>query len=402
MHAKMGRNESRRQGLAICTKSRLSDEFYDRAAPSHTWLGLDAGRGPLEIWDTLWANAQRSDYEPDDARMTIALRHMRSASLISHDVVALRDQLEVLKNEDDTATKAENLADVFDAVARERRQEVIKDLIEEIGEFSDTAAYEGWHAAIALGVWSDCDLDKQELNWLHDAVREWEFEKNPDFRAKVVSKEVIYNSADALPPMPLRDTAETQYGGKRNETIGAVAPVALFSVLEGAGSDAFLNVANCFGVDVEWRKRKASKKVILEAIHDTGVEVDWKLKKLKKEKLQTIADQLGIKVEETRLKPKTGKIRVALADAGIYFIKRPNGTLAGYNLSGEILLRTEDEWEIVDSVTAKERVAEFEKNSEISIKNEGLSDIPTVPRICKNFIFDKPLVALPPSDAPPN
>jgi len=332
---------------------------WGRRARTHTWLGLDAGRGPLEIWDTLWANAQRSDYEPDDARMAIALRHMRSAHLVSQDIVTLREQLETLNREDTEAVKAQ---------------------IEEIAEFSETAAYEAWHAAIAAGMWADCDLDRQELNWLHDAVREWDFEKNPDLRARVVTNEVVYNPADALPPMPLRETAETQYGGKRNETIGAVAPVALFSILEGAGRDDFLNVANCFGVDVEWRKRKASRKAILKAIHAAGIKVDWKLKKLKKEELQALADQHGIEVEASLLKPKTGKIRVALADAGIHFLKRPNGTLVGYNLSGEILLRTEDEWEIVDSATAQERAAEFEKNGGIDTRNKGLSDIPTDPR----------------------
>ncbi len=352
---------------------------WGRRARTHTWLGLDAGRGPLEIWDTLWANAQRSDYEPDDARMTIALRHMRSAKLISQDVVALREKLEVLKSEDERATKAEDLTDISDTEERDKRLETIKDLIEEIAEFSDTAAYEAWHAAIALGVWSDCDLDKQELNWLNDAVREWEYEKYPDIRAASVSNEAVYNPADALPPMPLREAVETQYGGRRNETTGAVAPVAIFSMLPDAGRDDFLSVAECHGIDVEWRQRKASRTNLLKALHGAGIKVDWKLKKLKKEELQTIADQHGVRVETQPIKPKTGKIRAALADAGIHFLKRPNGTLVAYNLSGEVLLRTEDEWEIVDSATAQLRLDEFEKNGGIDIKNIGLSDIPTDP-----------------------
>nr|WP_278434367.1 replication endonuclease [Brucella anthropi] len=372
---------------------------WGRRARTHTWIGLDAGRGPLEIWDALWANAQRSDYEPDDARMAIAMSHMRSAHLISQDIVALREKLEVLKNEDDTATKAENLTDFFDAETREKRQEDIKALTEEISEFSDTAAYEAWHAAIAAGIWSDCDLDKQELHWLHDAVREWEFEKNPDLRAEIVKNEAVYYSADALPPMPLRDTAETQYGGKRSETIGAVAPVALFSLSEGANCYEFLDVAYYFGVDVERRKRKATRKAILKSICDAGVKVDWKLKKLKKEELQAIADQHEVEVQTGLLKPKTGKIRNALKEAGIYFLKRPNGTLAGYNLSGEILLRTEDEWEIVDSATAQERIAEFEKNSGINNKSVGLSDIPTDPSYRPDGLH---LEALPSAYPPPN
>src|SRR5690606_31509335 len=48
-----------------------------RRVRGHTWIGFDSGRSPMETWDTLWANAMRSDDLPDDPRMALAMRLMR-------------------------------------------------------------------------------------------------------------------------------------------------------------------------------------------------------------------------------------------------------------------------------------------------------------------------------------
>jgi Bacteriophage replication gene A protein (GPA) len=156
-----------------------------RRVRGHTWLGLDSGRAPMELWDTLWSNAQRSEYDPSDARMAIAMRLMREVKTYSEIATEARRSFEGLE-----------FGDERDALSLTAQTA------------ADDAAYAAWHAAVALGMWPDADLDSMEIEWLRDAVAEWN--ESNDVEA-----------ADPLPPLPLREVRDTIYGEKRKVTIGA-------------------------------------------------------------------------------------------------------------------------------------------------------------------------------------
>ncbi|WP_223596999.1 hypothetical protein [Brucella suis] len=66
---------------------------------------------------------------------------------------------------------------------------------------AEDAAREAWHAAIALGLWPDTDLDPIEFEWLRGETGK---------------------ACDPLPPMPLRENRETVYGEWRKVFVGAV------------------------------------------------------------------------------------------------------------------------------------------------------------------------------------
>src|SRR5690606_22627179 len=67
------------------------------------------------------------------------------------------------------------------------------------------------------------------------------------------------------------------------------------------------------------------------------------------------------------------------------FCKTHDGLLIVYDRSGEILLKTEDEWLIVDRSTAERLVAEYEANASNQLENTkrtvGLSLSPTDPSL---------------------
>lgn len=285
---------------------RLSTEFerfkgwkYERGCQTHAWLGLDSRRAPGELWDTLWTNAQRSDYDPADARMAIAMREMRDVQTYVKLAVEARKASEDAESEEDKASFAETVR-----IANE------------------DASFSAWHAAVALGLWPDTDLDADELDWLRDAVKEW-------------NKENGETDMDPLPPMPLREIKISTFDEEYKKTMGAVGAVRRFDLEASAAVRAWLEVAE---------------------------------------------DQ-GVKVEP----PKVGKVKIrhvvkALRNAGIGFSKRPDGRISGFDLSGEILMRVIDEWEIVDEETAKLRVEESKKAEKAKIL-KGLSFSPTDPRI---------------------
>ncbi|TPM33546.1 replication endonuclease [Mesorhizobium sp. B2-2-2] len=242
-----------------------------RRARTHTWLGLDSQRAPSELWDTLWANAQRSDYDPDDARMALALREMRRV----HSFMAL-------------AAAAREAAHEFPEGDEDREAE-----LEMAAQASDDAALHAWHAAIALGMWPDSDLDRAELDWLAGETSESE--------------------NDPLPPVPLRVERESAYGEIRKEIVGAVGVMERFRI---------------------------TGKVTLEGLMSTAADV-------------------GVSVETPEGKKLTARHALrAFKEAGFRFSRRPDGSLVGFDLSGEILLRTDKEWVIVDKETAARMVEE--------------------------------------------
>lgn len=263
---------------------RLSTEFErfkvwknERRCRAHAWLGLDARRAPGELWDTLWANAMRSDYDPADARMAIAMREMRDVQTSVQLAVEARKAAEGLGEGEDKTS--------FEETVRIANED---------------AAYSAWHAAVALGLWPDTDLDADELDWLRDAVQEWNAENGETDR-------------DPLPPMPLREVKTSVFDEEYKKTTGVVGTVRRFDLEASAAVAAWLEVAEGLGIEAET--------------------------------------------------PKVGKLKVrhvfkSLKDAGFGFSRRPDGRISGYDLSGEILMRVLDEWEIVDEETAKKRLEE--------------------------------------------
>lgn len=247
-------------------QERFEDWKRRRRARGHTWLGLDSQRSPIDLWRTMWSNAMRSEYDPDDARMALALRHMRQA-----------------KEFIDAAVESRAGGDT-----------------ETMKWAQDDAAREAWHAAIAVGLWPDSDLDPVESKWLLG-------ETGKRFESMDV--------ADPLPPAPLRENRESVFGETRSVFIGAIGTVERFRL--------------------------------------TGRQTTRKL-------LQ-IATDMGVSVEM----PESGKIRAkdvkhALKAAGFGFSKRPDGSVVGFDRSGEILLKNQHRWVIADTETAKAMAKESE------------------------------------------
>lgn len=252
-----------------------------RRVRGHTWIGFDSSRSPMEQWDTLWANAMRDDYEPDDPRMALAMRMMKDArahSAIARDAWAAA-KMEPGKDRDDMLRTAQRAA--------------------------DDAAHAAWHAGIAMGLWADTDLDPIELEWLRSETEE----------------------ADALPPMPLRVTKETTYGEQRRTVIGSVAPERRFTVTG-----------------------RCSVRKLLPIAHELGVVVE--------------TDGRG------KLRPRD--ILAALKREGFGLLRRPDGSRAGFDLSGEVLLRTEKEWKVMDIDQAAEMVEEAEKRAAAEARRVAL------------------------------
>lgn len=269
-----GASDSGRTAASCNEQERFEAWKRLRRVRGHTWLGLDTHRSPVEIWRTLWANAQRSDYEPDDARMALALRHMRLVREYADAAVAAREAAGRSPEGDD-----------------DRQAE-----LDAAREASEAAACEAWHAAIALGMWPDADLDPVELEWLHGEIQEWDVK-------------------DPLPPMPLREPRETVYGETRSAFIGTVGAVERFRLTGRETVGDLLPLAEKLGVTVE-----APKSGRLRARH----------------------------------------VKQAMKAAGFGFSKRPDGTIAGFDYSGGILPKTDYSWLIVDTETAKAMVKESE------------------------------------------
>jgi hypothetical protein len=286
-------------------QSRFADWKGRRRARTHTWLGLDAQRSPVDLWRTHWTNAMRSDYQPDDARMALALRHMHSTKAfidIAVESHAARDTQTMQRAQED-------------------------------------AAREAWHAAIAIGMWPDADLDPVELEWLHGETRK-RFES--------------MNIADPLPPVPLREERESVYGERYTAFAGAIGVTERFR-LSGRPSRAELyEAAEAVGVAVDRPRAKLRRQHVLYSLEAAGIPVTWRLKKLSLAQLQEHSELLGVTVYVPTVAPRSGTAMKALKEAGFGFSKRPDGSLVGFDLSGEILLHNEHRWIIADSEKAAE------------------------------------------------
>lgn len=278
-----GDNEAGIDAAPECAeKTSEQDRFaawkWLRGARTMGWLGFDSQRSPVDLWRTHWNAAQRSDYTPDDARMALAMKHMRKAAEHTEIAVACRKAANEFQVGDDDKTVE----------------------LDEARAASDRAACEAWHAAIAVGMWPDTDLDPAELEWLIEAVGE----VMREMHGMAVQK------LDVLPPMSLREERKNEYGEMRKVIVGAVGVTEIARLSSRA--DAF---ALCDAV--------------------------------------TMAKDLGAKIKA----PKAGRLRlqhigIALRRAGLGATMRPDGTLSVFQTDGEILLKTEHKWLVVDEATA--------------------------------------------------
>jgi hypothetical protein len=209
-----------------------------------------------------------------------------------------------------------------------------------------------WHAGIALGLWPDRDLAPQELEWLREETAALDPQRTaPPNNGKIqclgkhgVSRTIKKLDIE-LPPMPLRDVRESVYGDRSAVTIGAVAPEALCILTK----DQCRNAAS-----IGW-----IAKLLKIDLEPTGPDMD--------------------------LNPSA--IRRAFRRAGIQFSQRPDGSFAGYTLTGETVLRTEKEWIITDVEMAEQMFREWKEGvNGVEERLDHLSDDPTDPRECASHI----------------
>ncbi|PWK64629.1 replication endonuclease [Aminobacter sp. AP02] len=313
-----------------------------RGARGMGFLGLDSQRAPLELWDVLWLNSLKEDHRwssVEDARMSIGMREMRTA----------RRWAEEASIERAAAKTAREVLAILNAAAASISADEIAAAEKEVAEAeasareaADLAAFHGWHAAIASGLWPDADLDSAELAWLSDAVTEWNQGRwaLPDGRER---------DTDPLPPVPLRETRESVYGVTRNEIRGAVGVARRFTL----------------------SSRKASRSELFDIAEEGGFLQPFQTK-LEEQRAKTWR---RVKLTSTRR-----LFFLAARDAGIGLSRRPDGTIAGYDLSGEILLRSDDEW-IVVTVEEAERLREelAENGPSVALSPNGLSFSATDP-----------------------
>ena len=296
-----------------------------RRARTHSWIGMDAGRSPSVLWDTLWSKAARSDgnTDPEHPRMRLSIRMMREVQECIDTIAELRRHQDTLVGEDHA-----------------QQRDLIK-------AESSKAAHRAWHAGIALGLWPDRDLAPEELEWLKEETEALAPDHTTDEHAGRIhhlERHGIRRTSRSLdvelPPMPLRDIRGSVYGERRVVTIGAVAPVPRCVLTV----DQFRNATS----------------------------------------LKCMAELLGIGLEDVPSEHdgKSAAIRKALRRSGIQFLKRPDGSIAGYDLTGEQVLRTEKEWIIADLETAQEMFEEWEDRLKKQRRLDHLSDNPTDPRIC--------------------
>jgi hypothetical protein len=297
-----------------------------RRVRTHTWVGFDAGRSPSAIWDTLWAKASRDgeNADPENPRMRLAIRMMREVQECIGMIADLRRHQETLEGED-----------------REHSRDLIK-------AESTKAAHRAWHAGIAIGLWPDRDLAPEELDWLRNETAALEGKRGSDVRPGRIhdltsggANSICQRLEADLPPMPLRDIRESAYGERRASTIGVVAPVPRVVLTR----EQFRSAASL---------RHLARKL---EVNSTDVP----------------ADERG----------ERSKLLRGLRQAGIQFSKRPDGTVVCFDLSGEMILRTDRDWVITDANTAEEMLAEWkEVMGRDSKRLDHLSDNPTDPRVC--------------------
>lgn len=287
-----------------------------RGARGMGFLGLDSQRAPMELWDVLWMNSLKEDqrwFRVEDARMSIAMREMRAARKKAEDAALNRE----------TAKASRAVADTMEGASDAMREEEVAAAVAEAEaaeakarEASKDAAVHGWHAAVAMGLWPDADLDPRELAWLDDSVAEWN-------QGRWELPEGRQRDSDPLPPLPLREQRVSVYGVERNEIRGVIGVARRFTLTS----------------------RKARSAELFATAAEAGFLEAFEARIQKKE------GETGKKVNSTATRRL---FFLAARDAGLRLSRRPDGTVAGCDLSGEFLSRSDDEWMIVDRSVAEE------------------------------------------------
>jgi len=302
-------------------------------------LGLDSQRAPLELWDVLWLNSMKEDdrwYRTEDARMSIAMREMRAARKKAEDAEIER---ETAKRERETLNmvKAAGISgdelEAADAAAAKAETDA--------RAAADKAAFHGWHAAVAMGLWPDADLDPAELAWLQGEVSEWN-------KGRWELADGRERDIDPLPPVPLREQRESVYGVERNEIRGAVGIVRRFTL----------------------SSRKAGRDELFASASAAG------FSEIFEGKIQEQRAKTWRRVNLTNIRRL---FLLAARDAGLGLSRRPGGEIAGYDLSGEILMRSDDEWMIVEKSMA-ESLMESSSSPTVALSAHALSFSATDPR----------------------
>lgn len=314
-----------------------------RGARGMGWLGLDSQRAPSELWDVLWLNSLKEDdrwYGAEDARMSLAMREMRISRRKAEDAMLARSEMKAAR---------EALKLLLDAGISSNELEATEKAVEAadtaVRDASGLAAHHGWHAAVAIGLWQDTDLDPAELQWLQGQVDEW----NKNRWALADSTE---RDSDPLPPVPLREHRESIYGVVRQEIKGTVGTMRKFNL----------------------PSRLADRGTLFAAAATAGFLPEFEARL--EEQRQKTWKRISLSVAR-RLFFLTAR------DKGYGFSKRPDGRIAGYDRSGEILLRTEDEWIIVDKATAEAMLHGIEgghENANLMSEAVALSFSATDPR----------------------
>lgn len=303
---------------------RFSAWATSRGARKHAWLGLDSQRAPGEIWDTLWKRSDE-EYTPDDPRMKLALRELRACREAVETIVESRTNDDGKRNEEETA-----LQDWFN---------------ERAARYARRAALHAWHAGIAMGLWPDDTLATAELNWLRGEVDE-------------------LGGEDPLPPAPLRDEKKSAYGEIRKEFVGAVGVTEHLRVQGKMTMEDIWDVVSASGreIELETKSMALRKWHYIQALDDhLTFPHSIKFERKRKAELQAMCDRLGLTIDPRYYQKHTVRLGVkSLKAKGFGFSTRPCGAVAIYDLSGEILMKNEDEWEILEVEAADRLKEEYE------------------------------------------
>lgn len=193
-----------------------------RRLRTHNFLGLDSGRGPQKIWDIYWKKSGQDVYAKD-GRAEIAMRMMQRVREEALDAAHFRKLADEAKNDED-------------------RQEMLED----VKFHNDQAAQSAWHAAIAIGMWNDADLDEAEIQWLSDELSE-----HHDLELH-----------QSLPPLPIRDTVETSYNETTRKNIGVFCPSTNEKFMAVDGDWKIVDLVEAEAMLVEFKERNKNDHTV--------------------------------------------------------------------------------------------------------------------------------------------
>lgn len=196
-----------------------------RRLRTHNFLGLDSGRGPQKIWDIYWKKSGQDVYAKD-GRAEIAMRMMQKVREEALDAAHFRKLADEAKNDED-------------------RDEMLQD----VKFHNDQAAQAAWHAAIAIGMWNDADLDEAEVQWLSDELSE-----HHDLELH-----------QSLPPLPIRDTVETSYNEETRKNVGVFCPSTNEKFMSVDGDWKIVDLLEAEAMLVEFKEKNRNDLTVVQS-----------------------------------------------------------------------------------------------------------------------------------------